>query len=144
MSDFHASIDRALEAMDGSPLASRYFMPEPLENPLGVPPLSGAWVELGYVDEVQEWPRADLIPLMKRINERVAERAMAINAFAVRRSPSYDDSWFPRDTSFLDDFDPNEHIRAMRFYSNAWIGDLMGPMPGTPLCELEVPAEGVE
>ena len=102
MSDFHHSLDRAiansLNAQDGAPLTTRHFTPDPLENPSGLPAVSGE--SLAWVDEI-----TPLKELVERINRDTFERLQALQGFAICR-----------------------RVAA----------------PGTPLCELEIPTEGVE
>lgn len=144
MNDFHRSLDRAiarsLGALDGAPLENRYFMPEPLENPSGIPGLSQAWQDLGYVDEV-----SPLVAIQGAINDHVAKMA-ALGVWAIDRTTAYD---------VVTDFDTNSisvvcrNPEPLRFYSDDWVTRYMAGVPGAPdlrptLAEQEIPAEGTE
>lgn len=127
MSDFHASLDRALD-------------PDP-HTDWGITP------EALLLSSGKVMPAIpNLTALMDRINRDVSERVARINFFAYRRPIEYDDSWLPRDESFIERHDPAErYYSPERYYSNEWIQTLLGPMPfATPLCDQELPAEGVE
>lgn len=153
MSDFFHSLDRALARED---LATpQWFAPEPLENPSGIPPLPNSWVELGYVDEIQEWPASPLRQMIDRITDRITvdlklgEAAAA--GFAIDSTTAYDDLQDRINRAIIRRDDTTITFRVNPqplHYNRSWVTDLDEPVAydgfGAPLYAHQLPAEGTE
>lgn len=156
MSDFHTAIDRALEEHDDLTV-NRYFMPEPLENPSGIPALPGMWAELGYIDET--WEPTNVRLIQDSINRRVIERLHSELAnpygyrapLAIDSTTAYDSE--PSTLDWVDDFDaqwaalnwrePARLTIEARFVSVETIELAVGQNL-LPLCDRPLPSRGTE
>lgn len=113
MSDFHASLDRALEHEDGAyerfveavpraiiaqddttvtfrvspgtPQERHYRFTEPLEAPEAAQPLGEGWQSTGWVDE--GWETTDLRAIQQKINRDISDLAARSLGFAFFSPP---------------------------------------------------------
>lgn len=152
MTDFHRSLDRALERED---LATpRWVVPEPLENPY-IPALPNSWQTLGYLDEAHEWPATTFRETVDRITDqmiadlRLGEARAA--GFAIDSTTAYDDlqDRINRAIIHRDDATITFRINPQPLrYDRSWITDLDEPVAydgfGAPLYAHQLPAEGTE
>lgn len=160
MSDFHASLDRALAGHE-TPNGNTYWFDEayrfdgPTPNPF-VDAFPGDWKDVGFTD------LTDLKPMQDKVNADIERLSESVLRGAVSRPshPMYDIRWRdPRPVTrevVINDLGTIAEIMAdcerpyqeaarryERIWLQAWIAATK-PDWRSPLCEQEIPAEGVE